>query len=116
MVMQAPIFFAMFYVIRDLKEFAGAMPFIHPLLGDLSDNSSKSVAGWLLIIIMTAAQFVQTRQLNPGQTDQQRRMQMLMPLMFVFFFFNVPAAFVLYYTTQNAVPAGAADDHDSRYA
>jgi YidC/Oxa1 family membrane protein insertase len=98
MIMQAPILFAMFYVIRDLKETAGAMPFLG--LGDLSVNSSKSVAGWLLIIIMTAAQFIQTRQLNPGQTDQQRRMQMLMPLMFVFFFFTVPAALVLYYTTQ----------------
>jgi YidC/Oxa1 family membrane protein insertase len=98
MVAQAPVLFAMFYVIRDLEETAGAMPFLG--LGDLSEPSSRSIAGWLLIVLMTGTQLLSTRHLNPGQTDQQRRMQMLMPVVFIFFFINLPAALLLYYTTQ----------------
>ncbi|MEX0874922.1 MAG: YidC/Oxa1 family membrane protein insertase [Actinomycetota bacterium] len=97
MVAQMPVFIAMYYSIRELKP-TGGMPF---LLVDLTDKASGSVGGWLLIVIMTAAQLLSTRQLNPGQTDQQRRLQMLMPLMFVFLFINFPAALVLYWATQS---------------
>lgn len=75
------------------------MPFLG--LGDLAHPSNATIAGWLLIVLMTGVQFLSTRQLNPGQTDQQRRMQMLMPLMFVFIFIRFPAALVLYWTTQS---------------
>jgi membrane protein insertase Oxa1/YidC/SpoIIIJ len=49
---------------------------------------------------MTAASFLSTRMLNVGQTEQQRRMQLLMPLFFVFIFVRYPAALMLYWTTQ----------------
>jgi YidC/Oxa1 family membrane protein insertase len=75
------------------------MPFLG--LGDLARPASKTIAGWLLIVIMTAAQLITTRQLNPGQDERQKRMQMLMPFMFIIFFINFPAALVLYWTTQN---------------
>ncbi len=75
------------------------MPFIG--LGDLAHPANTSVAGWLLIAWMTIAQLLSTRQLNPGQTDQQRRLQMLMPLVFVLLFLRFPAALVLYWATQS---------------
>jgi YidC/Oxa1 family membrane protein insertase len=126
MVAQAPVFIAMFRVIRDLttvskayaKQHAAAakaagltitefaqrggvihkMPFIG--LGDLSKPALTTPAGWLLLIIMTGTQWWSTRQLNPGGTDQQQRMQQLMPLFFVLIMVRFPAALVLYWTTQ----------------
>ncbi len=95
MLAQAPVFMATYFAIRDIKpntEFFGAL---------LTDKASATVIGWVLIVIMTLAQLLSTRQLNPGQTDQQRRTQMLMPLVFVFLFINFDISLVLYWTTGN---------------
>ncbi|HYZ91287.1 MAG TPA: YidC/Oxa1 family membrane protein insertase [Actinomycetota bacterium] len=98
MVAQMPIFFAMFYTIRDELPKV-AMPFLG--LGDLKTKASGSAAGIVLLAIMTLAQLISTRQLNPGQTDQQRRMQMFLPLLFIVFMINFPTALVLYWATQS---------------
>jgi membrane protein insertase Oxa1/YidC/SpoIIIJ len=70
-------------------------------LGDLATPANTSIAGWSLLALMTLTQFFSTRQLNPGGTDQQRRMQMLLPFFFVFIMIRFPAALVLYWATQN---------------
>jgi YidC/Oxa1 family membrane protein insertase len=98
MIAQMPVFMAMFYTIRDLRP-PGGMPFLG--LGDLRTRAISSAAGILLIALMTLAQLISTRQLNPGQTDQQRRMQMMLPFVFVIFMINFPSALVLYWATQN---------------
>lgn len=98
MIAQAPVFMAMYYAIRELSN-VGPMPFLG--LADLNDKASGTIGGWLLIALMTGAQLLTTRQLNPGQTDQQRRMQMVLPLFFVVLFINFPVALVLYWTVSN---------------
>lgn len=98
MVAQMPVFLAMFYTIRELRP-PGGMPFLG--LGELTEKASGSAAGIILLAIMTIAQLISTRQLNPGQTDQQRRMQMFLPLLFIVFMINFPAALVLYWATQS---------------
>jgi len=74
------------------------MPFLG--LGDLAHPAISSAGGIALIVIMTLAQLWSTRQLNVGQTEQQRRMQMFLPLFFVVLFIRFPAGLVLYWTTQ----------------
>jgi YidC/Oxa1 family membrane protein insertase len=98
MVAQMPVLFAMYGALNNLGKTAGAMPFLG--LGDLRQNVGASVAGWLLVVIMTGASFLSTRMLNVGQTESQRRIQLLMPLFFVFIFIRYPAALMLYWTTQ----------------
>jgi YidC/Oxa1 family membrane protein insertase len=98
MIAQAPVFMATYFAIRQLKDTVGDMPFLG---AHLTDKASTTVIGWVLIAVMTLAQLVTTRQLNPGQTDQQKRVQMLMPIMFVFLFMGFPIALVLYWTTSN---------------
>lgn len=101
MLPQAPVFMAIFYTIRDLSARLpdGSMPFLG--LGDLTRPASSQAAGWLLIVIMVAAQFLTTRQLNVGGTPQQKRLQQLMPLIFVFIMIGFPTGLVLYWTAQN---------------
>src|SRR5207302_1279032 len=126
LVAQMPVFIAMFRVIRDLTtvsksvtaklapiakarhitvvELARQQGLIHRMpflgLGDLSKPAISSPAGWLLLAIMTGTQWYSTRQLNPGGTDQQQRMQQLMPFFFVLIMVRFPSALVLYWTTQ----------------
>jgi YidC/Oxa1 family membrane protein insertase len=97
MIAQMPVLFAMYGALNNLEP-KGGMPFLG--LGDLTDKVGSSIAGWALIVIMTAVSFLSTRQLNVGGNDAQRRIQMLMPLFFVFIFLNYPAALMLYWTTQ----------------
>lgn len=95
MLAQAPVFMATYFAIRELKpdtSFFGAL---------LTDRAGGTVIGWALIAIMTGTQLITTRQLNPGQTDQQRRMQMLLPVVFVFLFINFDISLVLYWTAGN---------------
>ncbi len=101
MIAQMPVFIAMYQVISQFAKHPppGGMPFLG--LGDLTDKASGSAAGIILLAIMTGAQLLSTRQLNPGQTDQQRKMQMLLPFVFVFLFLNFPSALVLYWATQS---------------
>ena len=51
---------------------------------------------------MTGTQWFSTRQLNPGGTDQQQRMQQLMPLFFVVFIISFPAGVIVYWVTTNS--------------
>jgi YidC/Oxa1 family membrane protein insertase len=126
LVAQMPVFIAMFRVIRELTTVSKSvtaklaplakakhitvialaqqqglihrMPFLG--LGDLSKPALKTPAGWILLALMTGTQWYSTRQLNPGGTDQQQRMQQLMPLFFVLIMVRFPSALVLYWTTQ----------------
>lgn len=101
MIAQMPVFIAMYQVISNFAKDppAGGMPFLG--LGDLTKPAIESAAGILLLALMTLAQLISTRQLNPGQTDQQRRMQMMLPIVFIFLFLRFPAALVLYWATQS---------------
>lgn len=97
---QFPVLIAMYYAIPKLKAIAdGNMPFLG--LGNLANNASDSIAGILLLALMTATSLLSARQLKSGQNPQQDRMMMLLPLVFIVFMWNFPAALVLYWTTQN---------------
>ena len=76
------------------------MPFLG--LGDLSNHAASNPAGWLLIVLMSVLSFLSTLQFNMGQTEQQKRMQLLMPLFFVVLFLRYPVALLLYWTVQQA--------------
>ncbi len=108
MLIQIPVFIALFNVlrsavelryasflwVRDLSEpenlFAGQLPF----------GSGLNV----LPLIMTATSIWQSH-LSPGGGDpaQQRMMTWMMPLMMLFIFYNMPSALVLYWTANQVI-------------
>ncbi len=100
LVAQFPVLYAMFFAIRDVPKLYDVeqMPFLG--LGNLVDNASQSVAGWLLLAIMTGTQVLSARQMAKSAPQQNKMMQFL-PLFFVVIMINFPAGLVLYWTTQN---------------
>jgi len=110
MVVQIPVFIALFTVLRNAIElryagflwiadlstsenlFAGSIPFI----GSLN----------ILPLLMSASMVWQQKltpqaATTPEQIQQQKMMMFMMPIMMLFFFYKMPSGLVLYWTTSN---------------
>lgn len=111
MVVQIPVFIALFTVLRNAIElrysgflwiadlsqpenlFAGQVPFV----GSLN----------ILPLLMSLSMIWQQKLSSPGaaatpeQQQQQKMMMFMMPIMMLFFFYSMPSGLVLYWTTSN---------------
>jgi YidC/Oxa1 family membrane protein insertase len=111
MLIQIPVFIALFVVLRsaielrfasflwikDLSEAENLFPFGYsiPLLGWSAIN--------ILPILMAATMFWQ-QKLTPSTGDaQQQKIMMFMPVMMLFFFYNFAAGLSLYWTTNQVL-------------
>jgi YidC/Oxa1 family membrane protein insertase len=108
MLIQIPVFIALFVVlrsaielrfskflwIRDLSEpehlFAGMIP----IVGSLN-----------ILPLLMSATMVWQQKLTPsaGDPQQQKMMAIMMPIMMLFFFYTMPSGLVLYWTTSNLI-------------
>jgi YidC/Oxa1 family membrane protein insertase len=102
MVIQIPIFFGLFTMLRQAVELRNASFFwIHDL------SQPDTVAHFLgfpinvLPLIMAATSFWMTHLTPKSGDPTQQRMMMFMPIIFIVFCYNFAAALALYYTTQN---------------
>lgn len=111
MLLQMPIFFALFQAfmhsteLKDqaflwIKDLSGPdalyrLNFKLPILGDALN---------LLPLLMVFAMFIQQRLTTQGipseQTEQQKILSFIMPIMFGIIFYNMPAGLVLYWFTS----------------
>lgn len=101
MLVQIPVFFGLFAMLRSAIELRGAA-FLW--IKDLSlPDTIFHVAGFPfnpLPLAMTAASFWQMK-LTPQTGDtQQQKMMLFMPLMMLFLFYNTSSGLVLYWTVQ----------------
>ena len=106
MLVQIPVFIALFTVLRSAVELRYA-PFLW--ISDLSEPEAL-FAGWfpfgglnVLPLAMAALTMLQSA-LTPtsGDNRQQRMMMVMMPLMMLFFFYNFPSALSLYWMLSTA--------------
>ena len=103
MLIQIPFFIAIFFVLRSAVELRFA-PFLW--ISDLSEQENL-LPGLLPIpinilpIVMAATMFLQSR-LTPsmGDPSQQRMMMVMMPLMMLVMFYQMPSALVLYWSVS----------------
>ena len=92
---QMPVFIALFYVLQSSVEMRGA-----PWLGWIKDLSVPDPL-YILPVLMVATMLLQT-WLNPKPADPtQEKMMWIMPFMFAFTFFFFPAGLVLYWVVSN---------------
>ncbi|HEY1582592.1 MAG TPA: membrane protein insertase YidC [Chthoniobacterales bacterium] len=104
MVIQIPIFFGLFTMLRQAVELRNAsFLWVH----DLSQPDTVAHIpglGWpinILPLIMAGTSFWMTHITPKSGDATQQRVMMFMPLIFVVFCYNFAAALALYYTTQN---------------
>jgi YidC/Oxa1 family membrane protein insertase len=115
MLIQIPIFFGLFTMLRQAVELRGAhFLWIH----DLSQPDTLFMIpglGWIPILgtpgvglpinvlplIMAATSFWMTHLTPKSGDPTQQRMMMFMPIIFIVFCYNFAAALALYYTAQN---------------
>jgi len=103
MLLQLPIFWALFTTLRNAYELRGA-----PFIGWIRDLSTPDVlfhAGGMPIhalpIVMGGAMFFQQKMSGAASDPTQKQMMMMMPIMFTFMFYGFPSGLVLYWLTNN---------------
>ncbi len=94
-VIQIPVFFALYNVLLNAIELRGA-----PFAFWITDLSVKDPY-YILPIIMGLTMFLQ-QKLTPSTMDpKQQKIMMFMPLIFTVMFLSFPAGLVIYWTTNN---------------
>ena len=101
LVAQMPIFFAFYQVLYNAEEFVGS-----PFYGWITDLSIKDPY-FLLPVLMAGAMFIQTR-LNPSPTADptQKKVMLIMPLVFGFIMKDLPSGLNLYMFTSTIYGVG----------
>ena len=97
MVLQMPIFIALFNALRGSWELHGATWIFW--IGDLSAKDPY----YVLPVVMGALMFLQSKMNPPAGDPAQQKVMMFMPLIFTFMFMNFPSGLVLYWLTNSLV-------------
>jgi len=101
MFLQLPFLWAFYQILLVAIELRRA-----PFLGYLRDLSQKDPY-YVTPVIMGVTMLVQQRMTASSIPDPaQRRMMYLMPIMFTYFFLNLPSGLVLYWLTSNLLGIG----------
>ncbi|MEW6230912.1 MAG: YidC/Oxa1 family membrane protein insertase [Chloroflexota bacterium] len=101
LLVQLPILFGLYQALLNLSH---TPAFKQPFLW-LQDLSAPESFPYILIILMTASQFVYQRMATPRTTDPQQQatnqIMQFTPLLFAFLFINFPSGLVLYWVATN---------------
>jgi YidC/Oxa1 family membrane protein insertase len=113
MIAQVPIFYALYLALSVSVELQGAtflcfgrVPSWVPGLGgtdlwicDLANHDPT----YLLPVLMGVTMFIQQKMTPVAGDPRQAKMMLIMPFVFTFMFFNLPAGLVLYWTVSNVL-------------
>jgi YidC/Oxa1 family membrane protein insertase len=112
MVIQIPVFFALYRVLMGAIEFRHA-PFML-WMNDLAapeDLFTLHVAGYalplrILPLIMGVSMLIQQKMTPTSVDPMQEKMMLLMPIVFTFMFWGFPTGLVLYWLVNNVISIG----------
>jgi YidC/Oxa1 family membrane protein insertase len=99
-VVQMPVFLALYYVLQASVEMRGA-----PWVGWIHDLTAPDP--FYILPVLYAISMIVTQKLNPAPADpMQAKMMMFMPVAFSVMFFFFPSGLVLYWVTNNIISIG----------
>jgi YidC/Oxa1 family membrane protein insertase len=99
-VLQIPVFFALYKVLLIAIELRGA-----PFAFWIDDLSAKDPY-YILPIIMGVTMVIQQKMTPSTMDPRQQKLMMLMPIFFTFLFLNFPSGLVLYWLANNVLSIG----------
>jgi len=112
MLLQFPIFIALYYTLRNFAHEAekpgshlGDLSWLH-FVPSIAAHTTSFWGGYLLLVIYVASQMASTLYMSATADKTQRVLFMLMPLVFVFVIARFPAGLVLYWMTTNLWTVG----------
>ncbi len=112
MLLQFPIFIALYYVLRNFAHEAekpgnhlGDLSWLH-FVPNIAAHTTSFWGGYLLLVVYVASQMASTLFMAATVDKTQRTIFMLMPLVFVFVIAHFPAGLVLYWVTTNLWTVG----------
>jgi YidC/Oxa1 family membrane protein insertase len=109
--LQLPIFFALFFVLRDFEDevfpsypesdlgWLGLVP-------NITENISTHWSGWLLLVVYVGSQLASTYFMSTTMDSRQRYIFFALPFLFIFFVINFPIGLMLYWSTTNLWTVG----------
>lgn len=100
MIVQIPVFFALYKVLLFSIELRHA-----PFMFWLTDLSAKDPY-YVTPLIMGASMFFQQKMMPSQMDPNQQRIMMLMPVIFTFMFLNFPSGLVIYWLVNNLLTIG----------
>jgi YidC/Oxa1 family membrane protein insertase len=106
-VLQIPIFIALFFVLRDFEDEVWRPKYPDSDLGflniipSITDPVSAHWSGYLLLVLYVASQVLSTILMAATMDKTQRIIFMALPFVFVFFIINFPTGLLLYWVTTN---------------
>jgi YidC/Oxa1 family membrane protein insertase len=102
MVFQLPVFFALYYVLRNFSKHppAGSLSWLG-IVPDISAHTTSHWSGYVLLVIYVASQMASTYFMGATMDKAQRTLLLVMPIAFVFFIARFPVGLVLYWMTTN---------------
>ena len=104
---QLPIFFALFFVLRDFSENPppGSLSWLG-IVPSIADKTTSFWAGYLLLVVYGASQVFSTWFMTTTMDKTQRRIMLVLPLVFIGITAQFPAGLVLYWMTTNLWTVG----------
>lgn len=111
LLIQIPIFFALFFVLRDFEEeifpqypasdlgWLGIVP-------SITENLNTHWSGWLLLVVYVGSQVASTFFMSATMDPRQRYIFLALPFVFIFFVINFPVGLMLYWSTTNLWTVG----------
>src|SRR6059036_3638453 len=109
MLAQLPVFFALYFVLRNFTRHFTAPPtelgWFH-VVPDITKAANTHWSGYLLITIYVLSQVSSTYFMSTTMQQSQRIMMMVLPIVFVTFVIRFPTGLVLYWVTTNLWTVG----------
>ncbi len=110
MLVQLPVFIALYYALNTFskepeKLHPGSLSFLH-FIPSIADHTTSHWGGYVLLVIYVTSQMASTFFMATTVDKLQRRLFMIMPLVFVFVIARFPAGLVLYWVTTNLWTVG----------
>jgi YidC/Oxa1 family membrane protein insertase len=110
-VLQIPIFIALFFVLKDFeKEVFPNYPASDlgwlGIVPNITENINTHWSGWLLLVIYISSQVASTFFMSATMDSRQRAIFLALPFVFAFFIVNFPMGLMLYWTTTNLWTVG----------